>query len=277
MRSNEDWRDRGFQTLMVRSFSSIVPEWSDNKTGGQNGLVVKKVQAVERLYCKRPFQCLASSKILTPYPPPPGECVPPPPLVRGRTHSLCGEGCEGSIFCKTPNTALYSTYVSTLWSKHSHVRRFNFGQKAGSLRYESVRWRFSACLKCIKVLSSLNIQRKLSIIAISWKYTNKLKKIWQQTLLLLEGRNSFMRISWTREIPKKAKHILSSDSPDQDCQDFRSFCKYLLKFMRFLSYVAELSAMLATLLSTCIPDLSRACRTGGCRFSWFFWWRPSAG
>jgi hypothetical protein len=40
-------------------------------------------------------------------------------LVRGRTHSLGGEGGGGSIFWKTPDTALYSTYVSTLWDKHT--------------------------------------------------------------------------------------------------------------------------------------------------------------
>jgi hypothetical protein len=34
---------------------------------------------VEGLNCKRPIQCLASSKIWTPAPSPPGECVPPPP------------------------------------------------------------------------------------------------------------------------------------------------------------------------------------------------------
>ncbi len=45
----------------------------------------------------------------------PGECVrTPPPLVRGRTHSLGGEGGGGSIFWKTPGTSLYSSYVSTL-------------------------------------------------------------------------------------------------------------------------------------------------------------------
>jgi hypothetical protein len=49
-----------------------------------------------------------------PPPSPPGECVYPPPLVRGRTHSLVGEGGGGSIFWKTSDTALYSTYVSTL-------------------------------------------------------------------------------------------------------------------------------------------------------------------
>jgi hypothetical protein len=52
-----------------------------------------------------------------PPPSPPGECVP---LARlwcgGRTHSLVGEGGGGSIFWKTSDTALYSMYVSTLWS-----------------------------------------------------------------------------------------------------------------------------------------------------------------
>jgi hypothetical protein len=39
---------------------------------------------------------------------------PPPPHCGGRTHSLGGERGGGSIFWKTPDTALYSTYVSTL-------------------------------------------------------------------------------------------------------------------------------------------------------------------
>ncbi len=63
-------------------------------------------ESVERLYCKRPILCLASSKILTPR-----------LWCGGRTHSLGGEGGGGSIFWKTPGTALYSTYVSTLWAK----------------------------------------------------------------------------------------------------------------------------------------------------------------
>jgi hypothetical protein len=54
-----------------------------------------------------------------PAPSPPGEFVPPPPPPHlwcgGRTLSLGGEGMlGGSIFFKTPDTALYSTYVSTL-------------------------------------------------------------------------------------------------------------------------------------------------------------------
>jgi hypothetical protein len=50
-------------------------------------------------------------------PPPsaPGECVVPPPLLRGggRTHSPGGEGGRGSIFWKTQDTALYSTYIES--------------------------------------------------------------------------------------------------------------------------------------------------------------------
>jgi hypothetical protein len=51
-------------------------------------------------------------------PPPssPGESVPPA-FGAGGTHSLVGEGGGGSIFWKTPDTALYSTYVSTLCFK----------------------------------------------------------------------------------------------------------------------------------------------------------------
>jgi hypothetical protein len=45
-----------------------------------------------------------------------GECVSPAFGAGGRTHSLGGEGGGGSIFLKTSDTALYSTYVSTLWS-----------------------------------------------------------------------------------------------------------------------------------------------------------------
>ncbi len=62
--------------------------------GNSQSLCGKILQDVERLYCKRPIQCLASSKILTPHPPPPppGECVPSRLWCGGRTHSLGGEG-----------------------------------------------------------------------------------------------------------------------------------------------------------------------------------------
>jgi hypothetical protein len=54
-------------------------------------------------------------------PPPPHHpaSVYPPLLVRGGTHSLGGEGGGESIFWKTPDTALYSTYVSFLWAESS--------------------------------------------------------------------------------------------------------------------------------------------------------------
>jgi hypothetical protein len=72
-------------------------------------------EGVERLYCKRPILCLASSKILTPHPLTARRVCPPPPLVRGE--DTLGEwgGGGGSTFGKTPDTVLYSTYVSTLW------------------------------------------------------------------------------------------------------------------------------------------------------------------
>jgi hypothetical protein len=73
--------------------------------------------SVERLYCKRPIQCLASSKILTPHPLTARRVCTPSPLVRGED-TLAGWKVGGrSIFWKTPDTALYSTYVSTLCSK----------------------------------------------------------------------------------------------------------------------------------------------------------------
>ncbi len=67
-----------------------------------------------------------------PPPPPP----PPPPLwCGGRTHSppMGGEGRGGSIFWKTPYTALYSTYVSTLWWS-----QFNNNKKARSSYFCSI-------------------------------------------------------------------------------------------------------------------------------------------
>ncbi len=46
----------------------------------------------------------------------PGECVVyPPSLVRGEDTLAGWRGGGGSIVRKTPDTALYSTYVSTLW------------------------------------------------------------------------------------------------------------------------------------------------------------------
>jgi hypothetical protein len=56
-----------------------------------------------------------------PTPHPPASVYPPPPPGGGRTHSLGGEGVGGNslIVWKTPDTALYSAYVSTLWIKAS--------------------------------------------------------------------------------------------------------------------------------------------------------------
>jgi hypothetical protein len=78
--------------------------------------------AVERLYCKRPIQCLASYKILTPHPLTARRVYPQPlpPLVRGEDTLAGWKGGGGSIFFKTPDTALYSTYVSALCPQLYH-------------------------------------------------------------------------------------------------------------------------------------------------------------
>ncbi len=48
-----------------------------------------------------------------PPPSPPDECVPPA-FVAGVGHTLAGgEGGGGSIFWKTQDTALYSTYIES--------------------------------------------------------------------------------------------------------------------------------------------------------------------
>jgi hypothetical protein len=79
---------------------------------------VRRALSVEGLYCKRPFQCLASSEILTPQILNARRVhVYPPPLVRGEDTDTLARGREGggSIVRKTPETALYSIYVSTFW------------------------------------------------------------------------------------------------------------------------------------------------------------------
>jgi hypothetical protein len=54
----------------------------------------------------------------------PGECVPPPPLVQGEDTLAGWRGGGGSIVRKTPDTALYSIYVSTLCSDSSKLKIF---------------------------------------------------------------------------------------------------------------------------------------------------------
>ena len=93
--------------LFLRQFCFFVP-LNTSRPIFNIHVWIRKPVYVERLYCKRPIQCLESSKILTPHPLPPGL------WYGGRTHSLGGEGDGGSIFWKTPDTALYSIFVSTL-------------------------------------------------------------------------------------------------------------------------------------------------------------------
>jgi hypothetical protein len=78
---------------------------------------------VEGLYCKRPIQCLASSKLLTPPPPHRPASLYPPAFGAGGGHTRWVERGGGSIARKTPNTALYSLYVSTLCFRPSLVSK----------------------------------------------------------------------------------------------------------------------------------------------------------
>jgi hypothetical protein len=80
---------------------------------------VQRDKTVEGLYCKRPIQCLPSSELLTP--PPPRCPASLYPLAfgagGGQTGWVEGGGGVGvnTVVRKTPDTALYSIYVSTLW------------------------------------------------------------------------------------------------------------------------------------------------------------------
>ncbi len=83
---------------------------------------IKIFTTVEGLYCKRPIQCLASSEILRnidlPSPHRSASVWVPPRLWCGQgVDTLAGRrGGGGSIVRKTPDTVLYSIYVSTLCS-----------------------------------------------------------------------------------------------------------------------------------------------------------------
>ncbi len=103
-------------------------------------------------YCKRQILCLASSKILTPHPPQRPASVNHPPLVRG-------EGGGGSIFWKTRDTALYCTYVRSLWSQASGQifkrRRERSFLHLGYLLHAQLSYKpFAFCTSQIQIKSS---------------------------------------------------------------------------------------------------------------------------
>ncbi len=61
-------------------------------------------------------------------PPPPHRpaSVYPRLWCGGRTHLLGGEGSGGPNFWKTPDTALYSIYVSNLWLEYFNHGPMNY-------------------------------------------------------------------------------------------------------------------------------------------------------
>ncbi len=90
---------------------------ADRDGGGEepNHMTFRKSGPVEGLYCKRPIQFLASSELLTPHPSHRPASVNPPAFGAGGGHTRWVERGWGSIVRKTPDTALYSIYVSTLY------------------------------------------------------------------------------------------------------------------------------------------------------------------
>ncbi len=143
--------------------------------------------SVEGLYCKRSIQCLVSSEILTPHPLTARRaCTPPPRLWwEGRTHSLGGEGVEGSLVRKTPETALYSIFVSTLCigAKKSHkielspkiYRSIKFPATARGYRGNAVATVFTSLFSFLKamLLTCRKMQHPLCASFTSLAYRKK--------------------------------------------------------------------------------------------------------
>jgi hypothetical protein len=100
------------QSSAWKARSVPAPRQSPDKDGDTHSHQCERGSNVEKLYCKRPIQCLASSKILTLHPLIARRVCTHPPLVRGEDTLAGWRGGGGSIVRKTP---LYSTYVSTLW------------------------------------------------------------------------------------------------------------------------------------------------------------------
>jgi hypothetical protein len=91
---------------MMHDYRGLTASWSAVLSTYSS--IAERYRTVERLYCKRPIQCLASSKILTPPPHRPASVYA---FGAGGGHTRWVERGRGggSIFLKTPDTALYST------------------------------------------------------------------------------------------------------------------------------------------------------------------------
>ncbi len=101
----QNWAAGPDSPLRLRKSRQKIPSTPPNEVEQSRvhaaGIIKKRGTTVERLYCKRSIQCLASSKILTLHaatPSPPGdcECVLPPSLVRGED-TLAGWGGEWGV------------------------------------------------------------------------------------------------------------------------------------------------------------------------------------
>ncbi len=95
-----------------------------------------------------------------PPPSPPGECVLPRLWCGGRTHSLGGEGGGRSIFWKTSDTALYSTYVTTSWSAALTCWRFKTDTSSQSVLLS--RWRSASARRPVSSSLAVSCARSAS-------------------------------------------------------------------------------------------------------------------
>jgi hypothetical protein len=98
---------------------------------------------VEGLYCKRPIQCPASSKILTPPPPtpsPPGECVPPAFGAGGGHTRWVERGWGVNILEDARHCSVLYTYVSTLWPRPSPVPDHYITPRSTELEFLNNLW-----------------------------------------------------------------------------------------------------------------------------------------
>jgi hypothetical protein len=67
------WKSDAFCVTRYRKPETTMERWQQMLPICIPSLKMWQIHTVvERLYCKRPIQCLASSKILTPHPPPGG-------------------------------------------------------------------------------------------------------------------------------------------------------------------------------------------------------------
>ncbi len=111
--------------------------------------------SVEGLYCKKPIQCLTSSKILTPHPLSARQVCTPRFWFGGKTHSLSGEGLGGQYFWRRQTLLCTLLYISTFWATVLQYNLFQSSKvKFPNWRMHQVNYVFSAIKRPLVLLYS---------------------------------------------------------------------------------------------------------------------------